>query len=347
MADLRLVVNGVAYGGWTSLRVRRSLEEIAGAFSVQLTEIWPEQSEPREIASGDACSVDVDGDTVITGFVERVAVSYDSERHQVEVSGRDATGDLVSASAMHRGGEWTSATLTQIARDVCAPFGIRVRATTDVGAPFATWAIQEGESAFETLDRAARHRGVLLLSDGRGGLLIARPADTAQRVPVDLVRGQNILSADASVDHTDRFSRYVVKGQAAGDDDNFGETVSSQEASATDPGVRRHRPLVIIAEDQADAATFSARATFEANWHAARAQSANVTVQGWSHPGGLWAPGALVALRDPWLRLDRELLIASVDLVLDERGSVAELSLAIPQAFSLMAVPETAAEELF
>jgi prophage tail gpP-like protein len=338
MAEVVLNVNGVAYGGWQALRVHRGLEEVSGAFEIVATELWPEQRDPREIRGGDRCALQIDGVTVITGFVDSVRPSYGDGRHEVLIRGRDATGDLVDCSAVHKSGEWRNATLTQIARDLVAPFGLAVKVQTDVGAPFKQWAIQEGESVFENLERAARHRGVLLLSDGQGALVIARPSK--QRVGTALERGMNILSASAENNQADRFSRYIVKGQRAGDDQDSGEVVASQKAEARDPGVGRYRPLVLVLEDQGDGATLQQRADFEANVRAARALDYTASVQGWSHAGGLWAPNQLVTVRDPWCRINRDLLVRAVDLVLDEQGTRAQLSLTIPDAYTLLPVPE-------
>lgn len=338
MADLVLTVNGQSYGGWKSIRVHRGLEEIAGAFELGITELWPDQLQAREIKAGDRCTVAIDGETVITGYVDGVLVSWDNGNHQVSVRGRDATGDLVDCSAIYKTGEWRNVRLDQLARDLCGPFGISVKVETDVGAPFAVWAIQEGESVFECLERAARHRGVLLLSDGLGALVIARPSK--QQVGTALERGVNILSARGENSQEERFSQYIIKGQRAGDDQDSGEVVASQRAESKDPGVSRYRPLVIFLEDQGDGATLKQRADFEANVRAARAIDCTLSVQGWSHANGLWKPNQLVTVRDPWLRLDRDLLIRSVDLALDERGTLAEISLTMPDAYTLLPVPD-------
>lgn len=343
--DLRLNVGGTSYGGWKEIRVHRGLEEIAGAFEIGVSELWPEQSTPREIRENDRCAVVIDGQTVVTGYVDAVSVEYDNENHGVTVRGRDATGDLVDCSAVHAGGEWRNVTLQQLATSLAKPFGVGVRVETDLGAPFKQWAIEEGESVFENLDRAAKHRGVLLLSDGQGNLVLARPSKN--RTGIVLQRGVNILRARAEHKCEQRFSEYIVKGQRAGDDEDNGEAVTSQKASARDPGVPRYRPLVLVAEEQGDGVTFGKRAAFEASVRAARGRTAQVTVQGWKSAGGkLWEPNTLVTLRCPWLRLDRELLISEVDLVLDASGTRAELGLTIPEAYSLLPVPEKPAKEL-
>lgn len=335
--DLRLVVNGTAFGGWQSIRVRRSMEEVAGHFDLTVSELWPEQSTPREIRTGDKAAIDIDGETVITGFVDTLVAAIGERSHTVNITGRDATADMVDCSAMHSKGEWRNARLDQIARDLAAPFGIAVKVDADIGAPFPVWAQQEGERAFECLERAARQRAVLLLSDGRGGLVLGKASRT--RVGTALVEGENLLACNVRNDAAERYQTYIVKGQRAGSDDVSGEAASTMKATATDAGVTRPRTLVIVAEDEADLAALQRRAKWEASVRAARALTANASAQGWTHRDGLWAPNTLVRLRAPALRIDRDLLIRDVELVVDEQGTRAELVLTPAEAYSLVAMP--------
>jgi prophage tail gpP-like protein len=248
------------------------------------------------------------------------------------VYGRDAVGDLIDCSAALRPGRWENRTLTQIAADICRPFGIAVTATADVGPVFAAFAVQPGESAFEAIERACRFRGVLPISDGRGGLVLAEPS--TERLSVALVQGENILAASAALSFRDRFSAYTALGQAAGMDESTPEQNASPAGRATDPGVTRYRPLIVIAEESADAAGLARRAVWEAAVRRGRSSRAVITVQGWSHPGGVWAPNRRVLVRAPWLQLDAEMLIVSVHLLRDASGTRAEIEVCPPEGLT-------------
>lgn len=334
MPDVRLVVNGSAYGGWKRVRIQRGMEQVANTFELGVSELWPGQDLRREISDGDRCEVLVDGTAVITGYVDDVAIAYDSKQHTVDIAGRDATGDLVDCSAMRKGGQWTGQTMERIAVDLCAPFGIGVRAEVSTGKAFATFALQEGESAFEALERMARIRGLLLVSDGAGGLVITRAGTS--RVPTALVLGENILSARGSKSQRDRYSDYMLKGQAAGTDTWNGKAASQVKATAKDPAVRRYRPMLIVSESQGDSVSLADRAIWEATVRAARATTVAVRVQGWAHAAGLWQPNRIVRVRDSWMRLDDDLLIKDVVLTLDEMGFTSELSLTRKDAYTLL-----------
>ena len=101
-----LHIGGRQHVGWTEATVTRSLDTISGAFTVSLSERDPGETRPRFIRPGDDCRVSLEGDTVISGWVDAVTVDYSATSHTIAVRGRDATGDLVDCSAATEPGEW-------------------------------------------------------------------------------------------------------------------------------------------------------------------------------------------------------------------------------------------------
>ena len=345
MPDVRLLVDGRAYGGWQRMRIRRSMERVAGEFELSVTERWPGQDARRPIRPGVACTVQVDAQTVITGYVDDVAVNYDKRNHTVTVSGRDRTGDLVDCSAPSV--QWSGRTLGDVARQLCQPHGIRVRVDTDVGGPFERLKNNEGDSVFETLEAAARVRGVLLTSNEQGDLVIARA--THSRVATHLRLGDNILAGRAQLSHRDRYSNIMVKGQTIGTDIWNTEDAAHPEGSAVDTRIRRYRPLIVMAEEQVDAAAAQIRAEWERNVRFGRSQRITYTVQGWRHSSGLWRPNAMVRVEDAFTGLNSDRLLVGVSLLLDQDGTRAELEVMPREAFVRTRLPEPgkAEEELF
>jgi prophage tail gpP-like protein len=343
MPDVKLTVNGADYAGWKSVSIARGIEQIAGTFELGVSELWPGQKIVRNIAPGDLCTVSVDGQVVITGFVDDVDIRHDKETHEVRVAGRDATGDLVDCSAIHKSGKWAMAKMESIATDLCSPFGISVSVSAEVNTGAAVeWNINEGESAFECLDRLAKSKGVLPISNGRGGLVITR-AGKAGRVSTSLQLGVNILGGNLKLSFRERFGRYIVKGQGASSDALFADA-TRLKAEAVDPMIGRYRPLVVIADDLADGATVQRRALWEANTRTGKSAQPNIRTQGWSHLGGLWQPNTLVHVVDKWMRTDADLLIKSVSFGLDESGAITTLGLTLPQAFDLIPMTKKKAD---
>ena len=334
---VELKVNGGIFGGWESMEIKTGIEQIAGTFQLVVTERWPGQDTPAPIMAGFPCEVLLDGATVITGYVDSADPSYDEATHTVSIAGRDKTGDLVDCSAIHQTGQWNWRTLFQIAQDICQPFNINVINQTDVGAPFRSFNIQEGERAFEALDRMARMRAVLLVSDGLGNLILTRAGQ--QHVTTELVEGVNIKRANAKFDWKERFSSYTVKGQHRGSDNAPPDNARGPVGTAVDTVIEnnRYRPLVLLAEDQGHIASLTQRAEWESNVRMGRANRATITVQGWAHADGLWKPNNLVRLRSPMLYADLDVLIAQVTYRLDGGGTTTELELCRPEAFNLLA----------
>ena len=342
MPEVILYVGNKRYGGWKDVTIRRGIEQISGTFELSVTDRWSGQDQAWQVHQGDECSVKV-GDTVlIKGYVDEVLPFFANEDHGVTIVGRDKTGDLVDCSAISKTGEWKGRTLLQVAEDIAKPFGISVTDTVGLSETFKQSALQEGETAFEALERAARMRGVLLVSDEDGNLVITRAGTS--RVNTALVQGQNILSARGSFSFRDRFSTYICKGQNVGLDLSTPEQNSQPKGEAPDSQVKRYRPLIIVAEDIADSKGLKDRAMWEAAVRMGRSARPVITVQGWEHDAGLWLPNTLVRVDCPYLYLAEELLIVAVTYQVNDRGTTAELELCRPAAFDLRAVPETDAE---
>ena len=336
-----LSIGGTVYGGWTEVSVMRTIEAAAGTFSLSVSERWPGQETPRQILPGARAALALNGDTVISGFVDAVAPSYDAESHDVRIEGRDAAGDLVDCSAETSPGEWLDARIDEIARALAAPYGVPVTAAAPAGEPFRKFRIEEGETVWEAIERGCRMRALLAASDGKGGLALFRPPGS--RAAVALERGVNILSASMTADHRDRYAHYVVLAQQAGNDFLDPGQTAHIRAEAADPGVRASRRLILLAEQGTDLAGAQERADWEASVRAARSRRATVRVAGWrERPGGaLWRPNTVTRVRDDLLGLDRDMLIVTVRQSISEAdGTVTDLTLALADAYRPEPEPE-------
>lgn len=340
---VEIKVDGAVYGGWKNVRITFGIEQIANSFELGVTDRWAAQDNPRPIKVGSACQVLIEGKLLITGFVDASSPEFDANSHSISISGRDNTGDLVDCSAMHKTGQWINANLEQICRDICTPFKIPVIIEAHIGDRFATFSIQEGETAFECIDRACRMRAVMPVSDGKGNLVITRAKNGA---PVaELIQGQNILYARGDFSLNERFSTYYIKGQDRGSDDNAdAATIHTQvSAAAGDNFVKRYRPLIVLAEDKGGYPTYLQRAEWERNVRRGRSARATVRVNGWKNAAGeLWQANTLVHLKSDYLGADANLLVVGGTFSLDDsQGEVTELSLVGREAFDLVAGVKT------
>lgn len=332
MPDASLIVNGTEHFGWTEVAVTRSVEQLAHTFDVGFVERWTDERAAVPIREGDECTVKLDGEEVTEGYVVDRTLEYDAHDMNFGVAGGTHTMDLVECSAIHKGGGWKNQSLTAIARDLCRPFGIEVKAETSVGENFTRFAIEDGETVHECIERACRQRGVLMGTSPQGKLVFVRVGAKSTRTVIEF--GVNVLRGASRGSWRERHSDYIIKGQAPGDDDNYGATVAQVKATSKDPEVTRYRPLIVHAETQSGS-RLKDRATWERNIRAGRAVRLAYTLDGWNNAEGLWAPNTLTRVVDRRLQIDTTLLVVSVRQTKDVNGSNTTLELTDPKALSL------------
>ncbi len=342
MSRCELLVNGQAWGGWKRVEIQRGLEQIAGGFALELTSRWPGVDDTVGLREGLACEVRLDGETVITGHIDLFEPDMTETSSMIRVEGRDRTGDLVDCSAIHKTGQWRGARLEQIVKDLAAPFGIVVTVATSTGDVFKTFALEDGETAFDAIDRACRLRGVLATSTADGRLLLTRAS--AQVNPVRLVEGLNIKRIKASHSWMARHSEIIVKSQVAGDDDGYGAAAAHIKASAKDAEINRYRPLIVMSEHGSTSKGLAERATWETQVRMGRGKRGTCTVVGWrmeneGATGALWLPNTLVHIHSPRMNLSQEMLIVSCKYQLDDQGTTTELEFTLPETFDLQGAP--------
>lgn len=338
---VKLVVRGVEYAGWERLSITRTIEAISGTFQLSLSEP-PGDALSRPVSEGDPCAIKIGSDTVITGYLDTFDADLDEATHEINAAGRDAAGNLVDCSAMNRPGEWRNRTALQLVAALCEPFGIAARATTAVGKPFASFKLQEGETAFEAIDRICKARALLPVSDAGGGVVLMRSGELAPRIAAPLTQGINIKRVGGRFSMAERYSEIVVKGQQTQLDGMTPSQAAGPAASAKDPTVPRYRPLIVISDEEGDGLSLKERATWEVNLRSGRSRRGEVTVQGWrNQTGALWSPNTIVPVHAPAARIEREMLITTVRHQLDaDGGSLTTLCLAHPKSFNLVAIDE-------
>lgn len=339
--EVTLTVNGTTYGGWKTIRITLSMENLSGMFELGISEKWPGQSIPRGIHYGDECVLKIGRDVLLTGYVDQVNIDYDAEQHSILVSGRDKAGDLIDSSALNKPGTWSERNILQIAIDITAPFGIPVHTDISLGKPFKKFALEPGESAYEALERLAKMRAVLILSDGQGGLQITRAGQQTTHTALQV--GKNIKACNAAFDYTNRFSQIIVKGQSQGDDLTPASVFTGARGMATDPAVKRYRPLLVMAESQATTQQCKERAAWEVAVRKGKSTRIDYTLPGWRQGNGeLWQINTLVFVSDPVLKLKETMLISGVQFQVDDTGgSLTILTVTKPDAFKLIEEPET------
>lgn len=341
MDDVSLIVNGRRYNGWKSVRVTRSIEGIAGSFALDVSDRWGEQADPWPIAEEDACRVEIGGEVVIDGFVDKRSLSLSRDQRSLSYSGRDRSAVLVDCSAIVGGADeaknkWTyrNINIAEFATQIARPFDVRVSVQPGLKLDRVPVIVAHpGDTAYELIQRAAAVEGVIVVSDGAGGIVITRSGTGRASA---LVEGFNVMAASVEYDGSDRFRRYLISSQVPGTDQASGEA-TRVKAEATDLGVRRANRVLLIRPDKGyNTADSRRRADWEARIRAARAEKVTITVQGWRQPGiggRLWPVNALVLVRVPSIGIDGDMLISQAEFSIGNDGQVTQLNLVRPDAF--------------
>jgi prophage tail gpP-like protein len=328
-----LTANGLDYGGWKTVSITASIENQARDFNLGITWKWPGQNTEIPIKEGTRVEVRIGADLVLTGYVYARPVSYDAGQITRGISGRSLTSDLVDCSAVNQPGQWSGQSMQAIVQALAAPYGIKVLSQVPETSKISDHTIEPGETVFESIDRLLTLSRLLSTDDGRGRLVIVEPGSGGRAVD-RLELGENILTGSAGFDFSGVFSEYRVVGQRKRADSEDADKASEVQASVTDPRSPRRRVLLIHESGQMTDELANARANWERGNRIGKALMTQYKVQGWRQSNGaLWTVNSIVHVRDPLLGFDRDMLISQVEYVLDEGGTICNITVGPMEAF--------------
>jgi prophage tail gpP-like protein len=275
MADntVSLVLDGQAFKGWTAVRVMRSMEAVAGAFEISLTNAFQLEDKPMTMTPGRACVLRLGDDTIITGYIDAVQLFGGTRQSEMRITGRDRSADLVDCSVIECPSAIKNETIARICERIAAPYGIKVSIDSDIAVTLDKFSLEPYEDAFEAIARVCRLAGVMPVSDRAGGILLTRSGRSY--MATDLVWGQNIIQYSAVYSMADRYQTYTVYAQRPGSDKSDAKAISQIQATASDLSVGRARTKIMHAGDAIDYNTALRRARWEATTRAL-----GVSVQG-------------------------------------------------------------------
>ncbi|MBE0530403.1 MAG: hypothetical protein IH626_06205 [Rhodospirillales bacterium] len=333
---------------WTACEISRGLDRGASAFSVAVGrgKLKDAGIGALPVAEFDAAQVLIGEDLVLTGWVDKVKRSRTAEAHGVSIQGRSVTADLIDCAAANSPGQWGGSTLLRIVQDLARGpgpgsdrrFNIPVVADAAARAVVPNFELEQGESVFDAIERAARFRGLIVHDGPTGALHVVRPGLRRAEVTLRHRDGpdgepdpdNNVLESEVTVDASKRFSEVVVKGQKEG-----GLAKAGAKGSAADRGVPRFRPLIVAAEGQATDGDAVERARWEVARRAGKALQMTHSVRGWRQtPGGaLWDVDLVVPVEDDQAGVYRDMLVVDVKWALDDKGRRSVLTLEPPEAW--------------
>ena len=347
-----VVAGGVRVSGWQAVRITRGLTRVPNDFDVALTESFPTDAKDIVLKPGMPCQVLIGADPVITGYVDRFNLGFDAHSHELRIQGRGKTEDPVDCSAgidqnyvathQTRGMQIITASLLDLATQLCAPFGVAVVSLTGDNVPLKGGVVQFNitltETPFEIIERVARYAGVLVYEGTNGNLILANVS--ADLNTGGFAQGVNVQSANVSFTMDERYSIYVPSlSSVDANHDRGGTNGIMPYQSVFDIAVPRFRPMIVVSEQtQYGEFTVYKRALWEMNRRRGRSQTVRLTCDSWRDQAGkLWSPNANATLNLPRLKLvDNTWIISEVTYSRDkERGTVADVTMMPPEAFSI------------
>jgi len=367
-----LEIDGRRFTSFNEATITRDLGEVCSSFDLMTDDIARSAAAlpgSRNVASNailkqfQSAKIYLDGELVLKGWVDAVYPEITDRSVSVRISGRDVTGDLIDCAAAPLGPvEYKAIKLEDLASKLCKPFGITVTAEVDTGDPIKKVTIEPTETVMSVLEKYARKRAVLIVSDGVGGLIITRSG--SDRAPGDIRLGINVAYGSGAFDGRERFSVVYVKGQAghAGGKrkskaaldataepldavlDGDADAATGREARAVtimgiayDDEVGRYRPSVRTPRASSPSAEDLQR---EAEWYVSTARGAGDSVEydahDWREGGTLWRANQMTHVVDAFQDVDKDLLIAGVTWRYGMRGTWTSLRVCGKEAYDLL-----------
>ena len=340
MPDIIFKTKGQEFGGWTGAKIQKSLYQMTGTFGLTTTDIYPGSFEKWNFSMGDECQISIDDQILITGYVEDILITYDPIKHNIQIAGRDKTGDLVDCCYASTPRQWTGQKILKVIRALCDPFGIDVDVDASVTSEVnqktisETFKINEGETVFDSILRLCK-KGILPVSYGNGKLILTGTG--TEKTHDDLELGKNIKSGSIDQSNRDRFQTYLVKGQGKQQAGFFksNESIAQPKHEYEDELINRYRPFIILSEGEEK--DFKDIAKWECVQRAGMSRTINYEVQGWTQSNGkVWPLNTLAYVKDSFLGINKQMLIASVLFSIDnDLGAMTELTLVHPETFQL------------
>lgn len=326
---ISLVVDGIRYTGFESVNVKAAFDEAARSFTMEIAaELGPSVTN-NIFGVGKSVQIFANADLLLTGYVDRRQPRFDAKQAIITISGRSASGDLVDGAAEHDTGYFEQKTPKEIGDEVAKNYGQTGFETDHPLDKIDQYQLTPGETVFRAVEKLARQQGLTLAGTADGKIKITKAS--SDRHAGGLIEGENILTGTADHNGSGRYSKYTVRGQRPFD---HGIDNLEIEAVIKDSGVDRHRPVVIVQDEDTTKQRAKKRARNRRDRAAGNALKAVIDTQGFRDQAGtIWTPGWLVWTESPFLDIAQDMLIESVTYRQDEKGSIATLALTDPRSY--------------
>lgn len=323
---MTLEVRGEEFNNFTEASATISLTQFVNTFSFGTTSDKPLEF-PVQI--GDPVRVLIDGNAIVTGFVESIDGSHSAGSRSIDIRGASRTVDVIDTT-LDQTSFATPISFVKLIEKILEQAGLAsIKVTNEVEnledfKEEEVIKIDQAQSAYSVLEQYARKRQVFLITDSDGNIVITKNSGIQNNLKLfslmnDTKMQNNVISANVRLDNKDRFNKYIAVSQTnmVGinilDDDPGAESASNQRNQAIDEDIREGRTLIFVAENSSDNVNLAERATWEANVRRALSSTYSAVVD--THlqsKGQPWQVNQLITVLDEFEGINSTLLVDEV-----------------------------------
>lgn len=366
---IQIFIEGREFKGATDKEVSLDMENFAASFNFSCRDAEANADAlvktlgpwNARLKAQQKIKIKVNGELVLDGKIEKRSSEFSDQTAEITLDGRCKAGNMVDCAALVDGpAEFKNVKLEQAAKKIAAPYGLGVRSEVDTGEPFPRYGLDLAETAHRAIEKGARQRQALALSDGIGNIVITRAG--AKRAAGKIMLPGNVKSASMGEDCTERYSDTIVHGQheKAGKErkgeaalDKTAEPLAPADRQAGDGSATKHerkgtvakgvarddevkdyRPKVYLARTKAEQMSAQEEAEWRRNTARGKGEQITYIVYGHDVDGTLWRPNTIAPVEDAYNAVDRDMMITKVSFRESEDGPETELTVTSPEAFA-------------
>jgi len=337
MDNITLKVGGKAFKNWLSYKVDADMYAAAGAFAF-------EAARPDiDIADGAACTLLVNGETVMTGYIDKSVREVAKDKNRLELHGRDTMGAVVDWRSIKQD-DLINKDLKTIAQSLLTQIPVvslkQLRYSSSVSSNLKDMVIPSlpstyGRSVCEILRDIADKFGLLFFSLPDGTLCFTAPKrEGAAKYSITMRKdgkGNNVTQGKLSKDLTRRYKQIKIMGERYAGAMPATEAPSKTHVDNTYP--KTALPKVMGIPDDTPAAFMDARLRLVVSQQRHQGFVAEYTVPGHTNNGKLWTINQFCHVEDDTNGMHGDFLVIGRTFSLTrEDGVTTQLRLSLPGA---------------
>ena len=327
--EISIVVGGTRWTAFEDVSVKAAFDEAARSFDFTVAAELGASATNKVFATGVKVEIYANSDLLLKGYVDRRRPRLGAKEATISVNGRSASQDLIDGAAEHKTGRFKKKDPKEIGDEVSSEYSETGFETDQKLEKVDQYQLTPGESVFRCVEKLCRPQGMTLHGTAEGKIKITKAGQ--KRHSGGLFEGQNFLVGEADHNASNRHSKYTVRGQRPA-----GHGIDNLEIESVikDAEVNRHRPVIIVQDEDTTKDFTKKRAKNRRDRAAGNALKATIDTQGFRDEGGtLWTPGWLVWTESPFLDIAQDMLIESATYRQSEKGSIATLQLTDPRSY--------------